>query len=50
LIGLVLERQKKYAEAIAVYEEFLRFFPDSNDAPAVQSFIVQLKKQMADQK
>ena len=50
LIGLVLERQKKYAEAIAVYEEFLRFFPDSNDAAAVQSFIVQLKKQMADQK
>lgn len=50
LIGLVLERQKKYAEAIALYEEFLRFFPDSNDAPAVQSFIVQLKKQMAQQK
>ena len=49
LIGLVLERQKKYAEAIAVYEEFLRFFPDSNDAPAVQSFIDQLKKQMLQQ-
>jgi tetratricopeptide (TPR) repeat protein len=49
LIGLVLERQKKYAEAIAVYEEFLRYFPDSNDAPAVQSFIDQLRKQMLQQ-
>jgi tetratricopeptide (TPR) repeat protein len=46
LLGLVYERQKKYNEAIAVYEEFLKLFPDSNDAPAVQSFIVQLKKQM----
>lgn len=49
LIGLILERQKKYAEAIALYEEFLKFFPDSNDATAVQSFIVQLKKQMVAQ-
>lgn len=46
LVGLVLERQKKYAEAIELYQEFLRFFPDSSDAPAVQSFIVQLRKQM----
>ena len=49
LVGLVLERQKKYAEAIALYEEFLRFFPDSNDATAIRSFIVQLKKRMAEQ-
>jgi outer membrane protein assembly factor BamD (BamD/ComL family) len=40
---------KKYTEAIAVYEEFLRVFPDSNEASAVQSFIVQLKKQMSEQ-
>jgi Tetratricopeptide repeat. len=46
LLGLVYERQKKYNEAIGVYEEFLKLFPNSNDAPAVQSFIVQLKKQM----
>jgi tetratricopeptide (TPR) repeat protein len=46
LLGLVYERQKKYNEAIAIYEEFLKLFPDSNDAPAVQSFIVQIKKQM----
>jgi len=44
LLGLVYERQKKHAEAIAVYEEFLRFFPNSAEATAVRSFIVQLKK------
>jgi tetratricopeptide (TPR) repeat protein len=49
LVGLVLERQKRYQEAIDLYEEFLRFFPNSSDVPAVQSFIVQLKKQMAEQ-
>lgn len=46
LLGLVYERQKKYTNAINVYEEFLRVFPDSNEAGAVQSFIVQLRKQM----
>lgn len=49
LLGLIYERQKKYKEAIALYEEFLRIFPNSNDATAVRSFIVQLKKDMADQ-
>lgn len=49
LLGLVYERQKKYNEAIATYEEFLRIFPNSNDATAVRSFIVQLKKDMNDQ-
>jgi tetratricopeptide (TPR) repeat protein len=47
LLGLIFERQKKYAEAIATYEEFLRLFPNSTDATAVRSFIVQLKKDMA---
>jgi tetratricopeptide (TPR) repeat protein len=47
LLGLVYERQRRYNEAIRLYEEFLAQFPDSNDAPAVRSFIVQLKKQMA---
>jgi len=45
-LGLVYEQMKKYKEAIAVYEEFLRVFPDSNETSAVQSYIVQLKKQM----
>ena len=50
LLGLVYERQKKFHEAIALYEEFLRLFPDSSEATAVQSFIVQIRKQMAQQK
>lgn len=50
LLGLVYERQKKFNEAIALYEEFLRLFPDSSEATAVQSFIVQIRKQMAQQK
>lgn len=46
LLGLIYERQKKYTEAIAVYEEFLRIFPNSSEATAVRSFIVQLRKDM----
>lgn len=49
LLGLVYENQKEYASAIKVYEEFLAKYPDSSDATAVQSFIVQLKKQMNSQ-
>ncbi|MBA3632580.1 MAG: tetratricopeptide repeat protein [Acidobacteria bacterium] len=45
-LGLAYEKMKKYKDAIAVYEEFLRVFPDSSEATAVRSFIVQLKKQM----
>ncbi len=49
LLGLIYERQKKYADAIATYEEFLRIFPTSNEAEAVRSFIVQLKKDQTPQ-
>jgi tetratricopeptide (TPR) repeat protein len=49
LLGLVYEKQKKYPEAIALYQTFLRLFPDSPEASAVESFIVQLRKQMAEQ-
>lgn len=49
LLGLIYERQRNFREAIAIYEEFLQLFPDSNDATAVRSFIVQLRKQMAAQ-
>ncbi len=45
-LGLAYEKMKKYKDAIAVYEEFLRVFPDSRETTAVRSFIVQLKKQM----
>lgn len=50
LLGLIYERQKKPADAIAVYEEFLRFFPDTPEAEAVRSFIVQLKKEQTSPK
>ncbi|MEJ7623362.1 MAG: tetratricopeptide repeat protein [Pyrinomonadaceae bacterium] len=46
LLGLTYERQKKYPEAIAIYEEFLRLFPETPEATSVRSFIVQLKKDM----
>lgn len=49
LLGLIYERQKQFQEAIEVYEEFLRLFPDSNEATAVRSYIVQIKKQMSEQ-
>ncbi|MGI9034454.1 MAG: tetratricopeptide repeat protein [Pyrinomonadaceae bacterium] len=46
LLGETYEKMRDYKKAIAVYEEFLRVFPDANEATAVKSFIVQLKKQM----
>jgi cytochrome c-type biogenesis protein CcmH/NrfG len=49
LLGLVYEKQNKFKEAIALYEEFLRTFPNAVEAEAVRSFIVQLRKQMAEQ-
>jgi tetratricopeptide (TPR) repeat protein len=50
LVGLIYERQKKFKEAIALYEKFLEIFPDAAESEAVRSFIVQIKKQMAEQK
>lgn len=47
LVGMIYERQKRYKEAIALYEDFLKTFPDSAEAEAVRSFIVQIKKEMA---
>lgn len=49
LLGEVYEKLNKDKEAILVYEQFLRDFPDSNERTAVESFIVQLKKKMAAQ-
>lgn len=45
LLGLVYERQKKYDEAIALYEEFLKIFPNLPESEAVRSFIIQLRKE-----
>ncbi len=47
LLGEIYEKRKKYPEAIKIYERFLRDFPDSGERSAVESFIVQLKKQIA---
>lgn len=47
LLGTVYEKSQKYAEAIALYEEFLRIFPDTSEAVSVRSYIVQLKKQLS---
>lgn len=47
LLGMIYEQQKRYKEAIAVYAEFLRLFPESVEAEAVRSFIVQIKKEIA---
>jgi tetratricopeptide (TPR) repeat protein len=49
LEGLIYERMKKEDEAIKIYEEFLRLFPDTVEASAVQSFITQIRKRQADQ-
>ena len=49
-LGLVYEQQKKYKEAIAVYQEFLRLFPDHPESATFESYIVQLKKQLDESK
>ncbi len=49
LLGRILEHQKKYKEAIALYQEFLDRFPDAVEAPAVRSFITQLQIQLDEQ-
>lgn len=46
ILGGIYEKAQDYKKAIAVYQEFLRVFPESNEASAVESFIVQLRKQM----
>ncbi len=44
ILGDCYERAKMYPEAIKTYEKFLRLFPDSDEAEAVRSFIVQINK------
>jgi tetratricopeptide (TPR) repeat protein len=46
LLGDCYERGKMYREAIAVYEEFLKIYPNTDEAVTVRSFITQIKKQM----
>jgi tetratricopeptide (TPR) repeat protein len=49
LLGQVYEKTQKYPEAIAIYEEYLRNFPDTPEATTFRSYIVQVKKLMAEQ-
>lgn len=49
LLGSVYEKALERKKAIAVYERFLRDFPDNSERTAVASFIVQLKKEMSEQ-
>lgn len=46
LLGLIYEKMRYYEDAIALYEEFLKLFPGTPEAVAVESFIVQLKKRL----
>lgn len=49
LMGRILEQQRKYTEAIALYQQFLKMSPAAIEAPAIQSFITQLQKQLDEQ-
>ena len=49
LLGNVYEKMQKYPEAIAIYEEYLRMFPDTPEATTFRSYIVQVKKLMTEQ-
>jgi tetratricopeptide (TPR) repeat protein len=49
LLGTIYEKTKRYTEAIAVYEEYLRLFPNTPEATTFRSYIVQVKKLMAEQ-
>jgi tetratricopeptide (TPR) repeat protein len=49
LLGDSYERAKMYAEAIKVYEEYIKNFPDTDDVVTFRSFIVQLEKRMKEQ-
>lgn len=49
LLGDCYEKAKMYQAAIKVYEEFLRIFPDTNEATTFRSFIVQLQKRIKEE-
>lgn len=48
LVGLIYEREERFDDAIALYQEFLQIFPDTPEATAVRSFITQIKKRQND--
>jgi tetratricopeptide (TPR) repeat protein len=46
LLADVYYNAKRYAEAIKVYEEFLRIFPDTPEAVSIRSLMEQTRKEM----
>jgi tetratricopeptide (TPR) repeat protein len=48
-LGDSYEKAKMYPEAIKIYEEFLRLFPDANETETFRSFIVQIRKRMKEE-
>lgn len=49
LLGQIYEKTQKYPEAIAIYEEYLKMFPDTPESVTFRSYIVLVKKLMAQQ-
>ncbi len=48
LLGSVYEKMEEKKKAIAVYQRFIRDFPASDERSVAESFIVQLKKEIAE--
>jgi tetratricopeptide (TPR) repeat protein len=48
-LGNCYERAKMYREAIKVYEEYIKNFPETDDVVTFQSFIVQLEKRIKEE-
>lgn len=46
LLGDTYYRAKRYQDAIKVYEEFIRVFPDSSEVTTMRSLIIQTTKEM----
>ncbi|MFN3330203.1 MAG: tetratricopeptide repeat protein, partial [Pyrinomonadaceae bacterium] len=49
ILGALYEKQERYIQAIRLYEEFLRKFPDSDEPEAIESFITQIKRRLQGQ-
>lgn len=48
-LGNCYERAKMYREAIKVYEEYIKNFPDTDEVETFRSFIVQLEKRIKEE-
>ncbi|HEY0460410.1 MAG TPA: tetratricopeptide repeat protein [Pyrinomonadaceae bacterium] len=49
LLGDSFERAKMFADAIKVYEEYIKNFPDADDVTTFRSFITQLQKRIKEE-